>query len=177
MKNMSSDNLVFYDCIDSTTVVSYLSRSEKLAEFRESVLRTCSEKVANSCTENDYLKGKKLQNWLCTCIAFPGLSPWRYLRRNYFHPLITSIDSKETEVKWKWQKWLMVNILEVSMEWSYCYWSDDTDSKWRYSPFSVEIVFQSFKMKWMCKGFLNDGNDRKWWLIPRFIIYSAILKR
>ena len=42
MKNMSSDNLVLYDYINSTTVVSYLSRSQKLAEFRESVFRTCS---------------------------------------------------------------------------------------------------------------------------------------
>ena len=42
MKNMLSDNLVLYDCTNSTTVVSYLSRSEKLAEFIESVIRTCS---------------------------------------------------------------------------------------------------------------------------------------
>ena len=47
MKNMSSDNLVLYDYINSTTVVSYLSRSEKLEEFRESAPHMLSN-VANS---------------------------------------------------------------------------------------------------------------------------------
>ena len=61
MENMLSDNLVLCDCINSTTVVSYLSRSEKLAEFRESAPHMLSS-VANSLTKNGCLKGKLLQN-------------------------------------------------------------------------------------------------------------------
>jgi len=57
MQYLSSENLVLNDCINSTTVVSCLSRSEKLAESRVCTTHMLS-KVANSFTKN---------NWKVSC--------------------------------------------------------------------------------------------------------------